>query len=249
MPWKKNDDGMLALDSDGFPIRIDSEGNESSVKDDGIDYLQRTVAESISRKNKLKELEQQLEKYQGIDDPDKAREALQTVQNLEDKKLIDAGKAEEMKRQIQQHYESKMAEKDKELSKRDEQIHRLVVSNAFANSRVINDQTILPPDVAEAYFGRHFKVEDGKAIAYDHAGNPIYSREKPGEPAPFDEALQAIISQHPQKDRILKAAPGGSGASSGSGTPAGRTVSRQQFEAMGHGERMAFVKDGGKIND
>jgi hypothetical protein len=249
MPWKKNDDGTLALDSDGFPIRIDSEGNESSVKDDGIDYLQRTVAESISRKNKLKELEQQLEKYQGIDDPDKAREALQTVQNLEDKKLIDAGKAEEMKRQIREQYESKMAEKDQELSKRDQQIHRLVVSNAFAKSKVINDQTILPPDVAEAYFGRYFKVENGQAIAYDSAGNVIYSKERPGEPANFDEALQAIISQHPQKDRILKAAPGGSGASSGSGTPAGRTVSRQQFEAMGHGERMAFVKDGGKIND
>jgi hypothetical protein len=249
MPWKKNDDGMLALDSDGFPIRIDSEGNESSVKDDGIDYLQRTVAESISRKNKLKELEQQLEKYQGIDDPDKAREALQTVQNLEDKKLIDAGKAEEMKKQIQQQYENKMAEKDQELSKRDQQIHQLVISNAFAKSKVINDQTILPPDVAEAYFGRHFKVEDGKAIAYDHAGNPIYSREKPGEPAPFDEALQAIISQHPQKDRILKAAPGGSGAVPGDKAAKGRTISRSQFEQLAPQERMSFVKSGGQISE
>ena len=40
----------------------------------------------------------------------------------------------------------------------------------------------------EARFGSAFKVEEGKIIAYDKAGNKIYSRSRAGEIADFDVA-------------------------------------------------------------
>lgn len=249
MPWKRDDQGQLALDDNGDPIRIDSNGNEASVKDDGIDSLQRAVSESIQRKEKIQDLEKQLKNYEGIDDPQKAKDALEKVQNLENKDLIDAGKAEEMKQQIKDQYENKISEKDQALSERDQQIHNLVVSNAFASSQVVNEKTILPPDVAEAYFGKHFKVENGQAVAYDQNGNPIYSKDKPGEPASFDEALDHLVENHPQRDRLLKGSPGGSGSGPGGGSGGGKKISRSQFDSMEADQAHQFVREGGQVVD
>jgi hypothetical protein len=240
MEYVKTENGNIKVGENGNPMVKDGDSEyelDAIHLNSKIPELQK---EAKNHRLKAKELQESLDKYQDIDDPDKAREALKTVRNLEDKKLIDAGKADEMKKQIQDQYESKMAEKDKELLKRDQQIHQLVVSNAFASSQTISEQTILPPDVAEAYFGKHFQVEDGKAIAYDHSGNQIYSREKPGEPASFDEALQAIIDQHPQKDRILKAAPGGGGTPQGNGgqPPSG------DWHKMAPAERINAAREG-----
>lgn len=215
--YVKNEDGSIKVGENGHPVVRE---NDQEYELDAI-HLKTKIPElqkeAKEHRLKAKEYQEKLSKYDGIEDPDKALEALRTVQNLEDKKLIDAGQVEEMKKKIREQYESKLSEKEKELAESEQQKHKLVMSYSFANSKTINEQTVLPPDVAEAYFGRFFKVEDGKAIAYDSNGNVIYSKEKPGEPANFDEALQTIIDQYPQKDRILKAAPGGSGTVPGSG--------------------------------
>jgi hypothetical protein len=232
MQYVKTEDGNIKVGENGNPL-VQEEGKEPYELD--AFHLKSKVNElnEEAKKHRLsaKELQEKLDKFEGIDDPKKAKEALQTVQNLEDQKLIDAGKAEEMKKQIQDQYESKLSEKDQALSERDQQIHKLVVSNAFANSQVVNEKTILPPDVAEAYFGKNFTVENGQAVAYDQNGNPIHSREKPGEPAPFDEALDYLVENHPQRDRLIKGNPGGSGSPPGGGSPGGggEAMSRQDF--------------------
>jgi len=71
----------------------------------------------------------------------------------------------------------------------------------------------------QARFGQAFKVEDGKVVAYDPAGNKIFSRSRAGEVADFDEALEALVDQYPYKDQILR----GSGASGGGASPGGGT--------------------------
>jgi hypothetical protein len=75
----------------------------------------------------------------------------------------------------------------------------------------------------EAKFGKNFKIEGGKTIAYDASGNQIFSKIKPGEPAEFDEAMQALFDSHPMKDSLYKAS-GSSGSGSqqnnGNGNPA-----------------------------
>lgn len=232
MQYVKTEDGNIKVGEGGNPL-VQEEGGEPYELD--AMHLKSKVNElnEEAKKHRLtaKEAQEQLEQFQGIDDPKKAREALKTVQNLEDKKLIDAGEAEKLKQQVQEEYEQKIQGYEQSLSERDQQIHKLVVSNAFANSKTINEKTILPPDVAEAYFGRHFQVENGQAVAYDDNGKPIHSREKPGEPAPFDEALDYLVENHPQRDRLIKGNPGGSGSPPGGGSPGGggEAMSRQDF--------------------
>ena len=80
--------------------------------------------------------------------------------------------------------------------------------------------------MVQATFGKAFKIEDGKVVAYDAHGQKIFSRTRPGEIADFDEALETLVEQYPHEEHILKgsgANGGGAGGSAppGSGKPAG----------------------------
>lgn len=247
--YVKNEDSSIKVGENGHPLVRDGdrefELNGKHLLEEKIPELQNENKKiRLKWKEELQKANEKLQALEGID-VEKAIKAIAFMETHEGKEA----KVDEVKKQIQSQYEEKLSEKEKELAERDQHIHKLVISNSFANSKTINEQTVLPPDVAEAYFGRYFKVENGQAIAYDSAGNVIYSKERPGEPANFDEALQTIINQYPQKDRILKAAPGGSGAVPGDKAAKGRTISRSQFEQLAPQERMSFVKSGGQISE
>ena len=103
-----------------------------------------------------------------------------------------------------------------------------------AFSRAIDLVKQITPDFAEAYFGKYFKIEDGKAVAYI-GDNMICSRENPCDPAPMDEALAIIVDQYPMKDRILRSSgANGSGSqqSNTTGNGGAKTISRGDFERL-----------------
>ncbi len=53
-------------------------------------------------------------------------------------------------------------------------------------------------------------------------GSTIMSLKDPGSYASVDEALSVLISEHPDKDKIMKGIAGGGGASGGTGIPSGK---------------------------
>jgi hypothetical protein len=244
LEYVKSDDGTLKLGENGNPLVTDGQNDPFEL--DALHLYSKVPElnkENEKHRKRAKEAQEQLEslksQFDGIDDPEKAREALKTVQNLDDKKLIDSNEVEKLKKSVADAYEKQLQEKDKSLQEKDGHIYKLLVSNQFANSKVVNDKTVLPPDMAEAYFGKHFKIEDGQVVGYI-GEDKIYSREKPGEIAPFEEALQTIIDQYPMKDRILKAPPGGSGSPPGGGTPPGGGPGPSRDTAM---SRQDFIKE------
>lgn len=221
LEYVKTDDGGLKLGDNGNPLVTDGQNDPFEL--DALHLYSKVPElnkEAEKHRKKAKETQDQLEslkqQFDGIEDPEKAREALKTMQNLEDKKLIDAGEVDKIKKSVADAYEKQIQEKDKYLQEKDSHIYKLLVSNQFANSKVVNEKTVLPPDMAEAYFGKHFKIEDGQVVGY-LGDDKIYSKQKPGEIAPFEEALQTIIDQYPMKDRILKAPSSGGGTKPGDG--------------------------------
>lgn len=72
-------------------------------------------------------------------------------------------------------------------------------------------------------------------MAYDGAGNKIFSRSRPGDLADFDEALETLVDQYPYKDQILK----GSGASGGGAQHAGGGGQKQTGNLGGTREERA----------
>lgn len=223
MPWKRTDDGALALDENNNPIRVGSDGQEYPFGDENLDGTlgkleklnrdeagYRKTAEQLRNKYKTVEDIEDLESWRA-----EADKALSTVKNLDDKKLVDAGEVENLKKSISDSYEKKLKEVQDQVAAKDKELYTEKVSSRFAKSQAL-EKTVLTPDIAEAYFGRHFQIEDGQVVGY-LGDEKIFSHQNPGQLADFDEALSEIIEKYPMKDKILKAAPGGSGTPPGGG--------------------------------
>jgi hypothetical protein len=125
------------------------------------------------------------------------------------------------------------------------------VGGAFARSKLVAEKLAIPADLVRSHFGHSFKVENGQMLAFDSDGEKIYSKARPGELADFDEALGRLIEAYPHKDSILKSsgASGGNAIGGGHATVASNSMPRARWEGMDPGERMAFIKRGGKVTD
>lgn len=234
MKPKLDENGNVVL-QDGKVVYLDDNEKDVVLDVDGLyKKIQVVNGESATRKQKIRDFETKFKPFEGIEDLDAwmgdAKKALETVQNLEDKKLVDADKIDDLKRQIKEAYDDKMKEQEvvrlKEadefkgvISDKDDVIYNLLVSSQFSRSPFFSGEepkTVLLPDIAESYFGKHFKVEEGETGELIVAGyigeDRIPSRNNPGEPANFEESIAEIIDKYPMKDRILRAGSSGTGS-------------------------------------
>lgn len=228
--WKKDANGNLAVDANGNPIYVDTAGKEMSVEQGTISRLN---AEAKSHRERAEDAEKALAPFKGID-PAKAREAIDTVSKLDAKKLIDAGEVDKVRDQVKAEFTTQLTEKDNALKTTQAELDNLRVKSVFDGSEFIRERVAMPRDFFEAAMRGNFKVEEGKVVAYDKAGNRLMSKRSVGEYASPDEALELLVDAHPQKDTILKAAGGGGSGNSGGGgnRGGGRVVRRADFDAM-----------------
>lgn len=203
---------------DGKPVYIEDDGKEVAFDAAGTRAtITRLNAEAKGHRERAEEAEKALKGFEGIEDPKAAIEALNTVANLDAKKLVDAGEIEKVKAEISKAYQDQLDEEIGKNKKLEEQLYAEKIGGSFARSKVVTEKLAIPADLVEARFGHAYKVEDGQTVAYDSQGNKLYSRSRPGELADFDEALEMLIDQYPYKDTILKA----SGANGGGANPDG----------------------------
>lgn len=237
MKLKLNEDGNVVV-VEGKPVYIDDDEKEIEVDVPQLfGKITQLNGESKGHRERAEALTVTLEPFKGIDDVSKwktdADAAIEKVKNFSDKDLIEAGKVDQIKAEMKAAHDeekssilSSFSEKEgtfqEALKKKDGTIYKLMVSAKFAQSPYFagdKPKTLLTPEIAEAYFGTDFKVEgEGdealRVVGYVN-GNQIYSRKNPGELADFDEALDAIITAYPMKDKILRASSGGSGGQGG----------------------------------
>lgn len=244
MKLKVDDKGAVVV-QDGMPIYVHDDGSE--VPFDGgkaFAKIKELNAENKDWRLKYEKANKALEKVGDLD-VEAARAALATVANLDAKKLIDAGEVEKVKAEITKAMQAKLEEKEKLVAEKDAMLVREMIGGRFARSKFIADKLIpMPPDLWESYFNRNFKIEDGKVIAYDSSGNKVFSRKVPGEPADFDEALQILVDNHPEKDRFYRGAPAsGPGMQPGSGSYQNTGV---DFSKLNPVERLNAARRAGK---
>jgi len=202
----KVDEKGNAVVVDGKPVYVHDDGKE--IPFDALSTIAtigRLNAEAKGHREAKEAAQEKLKLFEGIDDPEFARKAMQTVKNLDMKKLVDSGEVEKVKAEIAKSYQKELDEiknKNKEL---ETQLYAEKIGGAFARSQFIEEKLAIPADLVQARFGNLFAVENGKVVATDLNGNKIYSHARPGEFADFDEALETIIEQYPRKDEILKA--------------------------------------------
>ena len=231
MELKLDENGNAVL-QDGKPIYVHADGKEVAFDAPGtVATISRLNAEAKGHRERAESAEGRLKSFEGIEDPQAARKALETVKNLDDKKLVDAGEVEKIKLEVGKVYETKLTEESQKREKLEQQLHAEKIGGGFARSKYIADKLAIPSDLVQARFGAAFKVEDGEVIAYDASGNKIFSRSNPGAAAGFDEALEFLIEQYPQKEQILKGSGhSGTGSKSGGGA-GGQGLKRSEMDA------------------
>lgn len=249
MKLKLDEQGHVVV-ADGKPVYVHDDGKE--IPFDAPAAMQKISslnAESRGHRERAEKAEGSVKEFEGIDVA-AARKALETVKNLDHKKLVDAGEVEKVKEEVTKALQPKIDEANGRADKAERALHEEKIGGAFARSKFITDKLAIPSDLVQARFGSAFKLEDGKVVAYQ-GDSKVFSRTKPGDVADFDEALEILVEQYPHRDHILKGSgANGGGASGGGGKGAGsKSISRARFDALSPAEKVAHTKGGGTVTD
>ena len=241
MKLKLNDDGFAEV-RDGKPVYVDDSGKEhvydAPAMRNSLDKLNGDLAETRKAKDQAEQL---AGKFADLD-PEAARKAMETVKNLDDKKLVDADQVQRIKDETAAAFQKRLDEANKELDQIHSQYAQEKLAGAFSGSKFVKERLAIPPDMVQSAFARHFEFKDGRINPKDANGNPIYSDSNPGDVASFDEALEKIVQQYPHRDSILKGTGNsGSGAQPGESGNGVRTITRQQFSSMRPDEQAKFA--------
>lgn len=269
MPFKYDADGRIVVqevNGQKLPVFVHADGKESPFDGDGtIGTITRLNGEAKGHRERAEAAEKIAKAFEGIEDAEAARKALETMKNIKDGDLIAAGKVEEIKaaarrtaeEQVEAANKQFVAELAKTKGERDtlqSQLYDEKIGGSFDRSKFIAEKLAIPGDMAKAAFGRAFKIEDGKTVAYDATGNKIFSRTRIGELANFDEALETLVESYPHRDQIMKGSgASGSGASGGAGSGGKKAYSRAEFNKFDPVKQAQVAADvrGGKatLND
>jgi hypothetical protein len=263
MKLKLDENGHVVV-SDGKPVYVHEDGKEIAFDAAAtVATISRLNGEAKTHRERAEAAEQHAKAFEGIDDAEAARKALEVLKNLDDKKLVDAGEVERVKAEAVKAYESRLTEQSKRYAEelqgmqkeRDAlqgTLYEERIGGAFNSSKLIAEKLTIPGDIAKAAFGSAFKIEDGKTVAYDASGNKIFSRERPGEIAGFDEALATLIEAYPHRDQILRGSGASGSGAQGGGNGSGigsKTLNRSAFDALPPDKQMAHIKSGGQVSD
>lgn len=258
MKLKLDDAGHVVV-SDGKPVYVHDDGKEVAFDAPAtVAKISQLNGEAKGHRERAEAAEGKLKAFEGIEDSEAARKALETVKNLKDGELVTAGKVEEIKAAAKKAAEDQVAaaakasnEKIKELETKSGALETALfsekVGGAFSRSKFIAEKLAVPSDMVQAMFGNRFKVEGNKIIGIGADNQPIYSRSKAGEIADFDEALESMVDGYAQRDHILKGTGNqGDGArhNNGGNPPGGKTMSRAEFDKLSPAEK---VTTAGKV--
>lgn len=239
-------DGETIAMQDGLPVWVYDDGKESPLDvEKTLKTLQATTAESVGRKEKIREIESKYAPFANIENPveylENANKAIDTVANLDSKKLVDAGEIELVKQSVASTFNDKIngmetafAAKEREyqeaITNKDSSISNLLIKGEIGRSGFLPEKTWMPASTAYAMFKDNFAIEESngeaRAVAVRKDGTKIMSLKDPGSYATIDEALETLIHEHPDKDRLMKGIDGGGGAPpNGNGTPSNLNMS------------------------
>lgn len=239
MQLKLDENGHVVV-QDGKPVYVHDDGKELAFDaKQAFDKINALSNEAKNHRIAKEQAQAGLQAFDGLD-AEQARKALEIVQNLDDKKLIDVGEVEKVKAEAKKAYDEQIAKVSQERDNIRQQYHNAMISGEFARSKFIQDKTVLPSEMLQAQFGGHFTVdESGKLVAKDANGNQIWSRHRAGELADFDEALEMIVDTYTHKDSILRASSAtGAGASQATGGMTHKTFSECKTQA----DKVAWLK-------
>lgn len=171
------------------------------------------LREVMDKKSKLKDAEDRLKSFDGID-PAKYRELVAKEAEAERADAEKKGDFDRVKAMMADAHatekktlEDQITELKGQLTAAGGVIEELTVGNTFGNSAFINKNLILSPAKTRILYGSHFESEDGAVVGYDKprgAADRTKLVNASGSALPFDEALAKIVDADPDKKSVMR---------------------------------------------
>jgi len=236
---------------DGRGFRLDVDGVVEKAK------LEEFRSNNVALAEELKALKEQMASYAGID-PKKYKELLGKITNLEEKKLLDEGKIDELfqlRTDAMKHdFTEKLTAKERMLKALEEERD---AARKERDQRIIdvelrratdNPEFGFQPGVADLLRREvldEFQYKEGKVVRVKPDGSIVYG--KNSEPVTIDEFLDTVIKDRPY---LVKPSSGG-GARPGRTNSNGQKIMRRADWDMIQDpkQKMDFMKAGGRIED
>lgn len=192
-----------------------TDDDDKKKVDDDAAKLLREVMKLKERAKEAEAAKKALEDKYGSIDLEAAKEALKRAEEAEEKELERKGEYERLLEKQRLKAEALVeAERERvkslqsELEKAAQAVNELSLSNAFANSKFIQEKLALTPNKTKALYASHFEIEEGRLVAYDKpkgAADRTPLIDGKGTSMSFDEAMEEIINGDPDKEYLLKA--------------------------------------------
>lgn len=222
-PIYRDANGAFVLDAEGIE---DVSGLKSALEKERAD-----------RKSYEKQLRDTIAKYEGID-PEVARQATAELQKLQDKKLIDEGKIDELVNARVERMRADHAAQVKALQSRQEELDTLVKSRESKLSEVLIDAALREAAIKNGarktaledviLRGRRvWKLEGDAPKPFDPVNGSIKFGKDGKSPMSIDEWLGALQQEAPH----LFEASTGSGTEPGAPRQIGRTITITREQA------------------
>jgi len=157
------------------------------------------------------------------------------AQAAEEERMRRAGEFDGWRNQIQATHERELTVErqrwqNEEAARKqaEKELEDTLIGREFADALDLfgpDGKTVLLPQVAQSYFGRHVVVEtangpDGKphrrVVVKDSSGTTIVDP-RTGQPQPFSKAMAEVIDAHPQRAHLLRGSGKVGAGSSGGG--------------------------------
>lgn len=215
MKLKLDDKGSVVL-QDGKPVYTHDDGQDRAFDAAGALKAVDTVrGERDAHRDRADAAEAKLKLYGDLT-PEAARQAIEKAKN------VDALKAGEVEKLVNERLTNAKAEweassksKDEQLTKLTERLVTTEVTSKFASTpalkgTIYEDKRTLAAPVFRTQF-KHDKDLNLTVLGWD--GKPIYSAADPTKLAGYDEGLAVLVKTHPDaKSMLLAPVPGGTGA-------------------------------------
>jgi len=196
----------------------------------------------------LKDLETMQTKFKGVD-LDQYQTMLKAQNDGTDKKLIDEGKIEELMeertKRMRDAHNAEMGKVQGENDTHKRQLEGLMIDNTVRDNATKQGVAATAMDDVVLRAKSVFKLKDGKATPHDAEGNVIYGSGT-SEPMTVDQWVKGLTASAPH---LFTPSKGGGGNHDNRGGGGGDTITRAEFDSMGHPSRAEFAKKGGKVID
>lgn len=225
----KLDENGNAVLKDGEPVYI-IDGAEVTFNAAAVHASLTTVRrERDEAKTENERLQASLKRFgSGEEQLEAAAKKLKLAVNLDEKTLAEAGKLDDViANRLKTHTEASASEKaalESRVGELSGKLRTVLISSKFGKTPLANG-LYLTPDAIEAMFGPHFEVDGDDVVAYrdpQSKKDKIYSKKDPGRLADFDEALEVVVTSHPNYKKWKKPmnvsggdAPGGDSGGAG----------------------------------